>query len=354
MRNKGPENQGKFRSNVQRVTIIDLSRHLGISKSTVSRALNGYKDISESTRLRVQKAAQQLGYRPLAHAQAIKTGLARSVGLVLNVDTHNDHRPFLTDFLDGISQRASQESWTLTVATAPNSEAVLETIKRLSDERKVDGFILPRTRILDPRIVYLRQAHVPFVLYGRTEHQEDCAWFDINGEKAIAQAVARLAGFGHKRIAFINGVERYMYAQLREDGFRDGIRAAGLEVDEDLMLGGAIDKASGAQAGGTLLDLAVPPTAIVCALDRAALGVYEAAKARNLTIGRDVSVIAYDGIPEGEYATPPLTTFSVDSRQAGEALADLLLKRIKGSAPEDLRQVVDATLVERQSDGPPQ
>ena len=75
---------------------------------------------------------------------------------MLNVGGHGSHRPFLANFIDGISQRASEENWTLTVATAQSSEAVLETIERLSSERKVDGFILPRTRVIDPRVEYLR------------------------------------------------------------------------------------------------------------------------------------------------------------------------------------------------------
>ena len=133
-----------------RVTIKDVAAHLSMSKSTVSRALNGYEDIAEATRLRVVKAANQLGYKPMAQAQAIRTGLIGSLGLVFNVESHGGHRPFLTNFIDGISRRAGEENWTLTVATAANHDAVLQTIQRLNHERKVDGFILPRTRIEDP------------------------------------------------------------------------------------------------------------------------------------------------------------------------------------------------------------
>ena len=336
-----------------RVTIKDVAQALSLSKSTVSRALNDYSDISQSTRLKVRKTAEQLGYRPMAQAQAIRTGLIRSLGLVLNVGGDGSHRPFLTNFIDGISQRASRENWTLTVATAQSSEGVLETIERLSDERKVDGFILPRTRAVDPRVQFLRDHSIPFIMFGRTQEDHGCGWYDVKGELAMEQAVLRLAGLGHRRIAFINGLERYMYARLRLGGFRLGMEKAGLAINNGLLRKDAVTEQDGRREGAALLELEEPPTAIVCAIDRAALGVYRAAQKRGLTIGRHLSIIAYDGISEGAYASPPLTSFAVDNREAGERLADLLIKRIRGAAPETLRQLGEAKLIERASDGPP-
>lgn len=91
---------------VRRVTISDLADYLNLTKGTVSRALNGYDDIAENTRLRVKRAAEQLNYRPLSHAQAIRTGRVRSLGLVLQVNEHDGHRPFVAEFLAGLSEAA--------------------------------------------------------------------------------------------------------------------------------------------------------------------------------------------------------------------------------------------------------
>ncbi|WJY20149.1 substrate-binding domain-containing protein [Fontisubflavum oceani] len=334
----------------KRVTINDLARSLGIAKGTVSRALNGYPDISETTRVRVTRAAERMGYRPLAQAQAIRTGRARSLGLVLNAGGDAEHRPFLTDFLDGISRAASEESWTLSVATAHDVEDEVATMARLIDERKVDGFILPRTRLHDARIDLLRDLDVPFVLFGRTADPTGCAWYDISGEDAMTAAVQRLAHRGHRRIGFINGALEYTYAGLREGGYRAGLADARLPFDPALMVDGATTMAEGEVQGECLLDLAEPPTAIVCALDLAALGVYRAAARRGLRIGPDLAVISYDGIPEGATATPPLTTYAVDSRAAGARLAKLLFARIRGTDPERLRELAPARLIARASD----
>jgi LacI family transcriptional regulator len=334
----------------QRVTISDVAQALGLTKSTVSRALNGYPDIAEGTVLRVRKAADQLGYRPMAQAQAIRTGRARALGLVLNAGGEDAHKPFLTDFLDGISRAASAETWTLTVATAMDEADEVETLGRLVDERKVDGFILPRTKVVDPRVKVLRDRGVPFLMYGRTGDPTGCAWFDIAGEDAMRDAVLRLARFGHRRIGFVNGACVYTYSHLRRDGYLAGLAAAGLSANPDLMQEDATSMAEGEVAGLRLLDLPRPPSAIVCALDIAALGVYRAAARVGRIVGRDLAVISYDGIPEGATATPPLTTYAVDTRAAGRRLAEMLIARIRGAAVEDLRALAPATLIARGSD----
>lgn len=344
---------GETGSGGRRTTIQDVADALGMSKGTVSRALNNYTDISEQTRLRVSRMAEQMGYRPMAQAQAIRTGRARSIGLVLSVDEDNAQKPFLTDFLDGVCQAASAEHWTLTVATALSEEEGVETMRRLIQERKADGFILPRTKIHDLRIDLCREINAPFVLYGRTGNPKGSAWLDVRGEDAIRDAVMRLARQGHSRIAFINGGMAYNYAPLRLDGYRSGLKAVGLPFDPLLVRQGCTTPEAGARAGMALLRQDTPPTAMVCALDAAGLGVFRAVAALGLEVGKDVSVIAYDGIPEGAYSTPGLTTFAVDTRAAGRRLAEMLMARVRGTAPEALRELADATLVLRGSDGPP-
>lgn len=335
-----------------RVTISDMAAALGLTKSTVSRAMNAYPDISETTRLRVERMAQKLGYQPLSHAQAIKTGRTRSLGLVLQLSDHDAQRPFLAEFLAGVSAGASTEGYTLTVASADDDAHLIETFRNLLRDGKADGFILPRAMVVDARVEMFRKANIPFVLYGRQDDATGCAWFDVRGEDAMKDAVLHLAELGHDRIGFINGGTIYNYAGLRREGFVKGMAAAALEIDPGMMLENAVTLEEGEMSGAKLLDHPEPPTAIVCAVDRVALGVYSAAAARGLQVGTDVSVVAYDGIQEGEHARPPLTTFSVDNRSAGAKLAGLLIRRIAGEAPEELRETVPATFLERGSTGP--
>lgn len=335
-----------------RVTISDVAEALSLTKSTVSRALNGYPDISDATRLRVKRMAERMHYQPLSQAQAIKTGRTRSLGFVLQLADHDAQRPFLAEFLAGLSAGATEQGYTLTVASADNDAHLIETFQTLLQDRKADGFILPRAMVNDQRVKLLRDADVPFVLFGRQTDPTGCCWFDIRGEDAMRDAVLHLAGLGHRRIGFINGGTIYSYAGLREDGFRAGMAQAGLEVDAALMRENAVTLEDGERAAAGLLRAETPPTAIVCAVDQVALGVYRAAAPRGVTIGRDLSVLGYDGIKEGEHAHPPLTSFVVNSREAGCELARLLIRRIRGEPPEELRKTALATFVNRGSTGP--
>ena len=336
----------------KRVTIVDVADALGMTKGTVSRALNGYPDIAESTRMRVRRAAETLGYRALSHAQAIRTGRVRSVGMVLQISDHDRQRPFVSEFLAGISEAASAADWTMTLATATSDDDTLRLLAKLADERKADGFILPRTYVHDRRVAFLREAGVPFVLYGRTADPTDCAWYDIEGEVAMAEAVERLLALGHRRIGHIPGGPQYMYSHLRQQGYSAALTLAGLGAAPELIGPPALTRDEGAASARALLALPAPPTAIVCATDAAAIGAYDTAAALGLAIGSDLSVISYDGLPEGEILAPQLSTYDVDTRRAGARLTELLIRRIGGEPVTDLRELARARFLDRGSHGP--
>ncbi|MEM9317935.1 MAG: substrate-binding domain-containing protein [Pseudomonadota bacterium] len=337
----------------RRTTIADVSSALGLTKGTVSRALNGYPDISDATRLRVERAAERLGYRPLSHAQAIRTGRVRSLGLVLQIDEHDAHAPFLTDFLAGVSEAASAENWTLAVATANSDSDMRRTLQRMTEDHKADGYILPRTRMEDPRVAYLRGAGVPFILYGRTDDPEGCAWYDTSGEVSMRAAVARLFGLGHRRIGFVGGGREYTYTVLRHQGYLRGMADMGLTSEPGLQRFDARRTSEASEATEALMCQDLPPTAIIFATDEAAMGAYPVADRLGLTIGADLSIIGYDGIPEGEFAQPPLTTCVVDARRAGTRLAELFIQLVRGTKPEDLREEETARFVSRGTDRAP-
>ena len=340
----------------RRVRISDLAQALGLTKSTVSRALNNYADIAPETRQRVREMSAQMGYAPMPYAQAVRTGRVRALGLVLELDAPDRYGPFLADFLGGITQEASIEGWTLTVASSNSREDMEATLARLLQEQKVDGFILPRTRINDPRATFLSARGVPFVLYGRVDYgQADpgWSWYDVDGARAMREGVARLVALGHRRIGFVGPSEAFNFAMLRRDGYRAGLAQAGIAHDPALEIMGVMDRDHGGEATQSLLDLERPPSAIVFATDATALGAYDVARARGLVIGRDLSLIGYDGIPEGRMIEPPLTTFAVDSRHAGERLAALLIAQLRGAGPACQAELVSAHLQPGGSDGPP-
>ncbi|MEM8980295.1 MAG: LacI family DNA-binding transcriptional regulator [Pseudomonadota bacterium] len=324
------------------MTITDLAEHLGMTKGTVSRALNDYADISETTKTRVRREADRMGYRPHAQAQAVRTGRAKSIGLVLQIDEHDGQSPFLKDFIAGLTGATSEIGWTLTVGSATSDDDMIQTMARMVDERKVDGFVLPRARVNDHRLNYLTSQGVPAILYGRSNFfaEDTAAYFDISGEDAMEDAVMRLHALGHNRIGYVGGVDVFNFTHLRHEGYREGLDKAGLDYDAGLVRWGARTAQDGADAFRSLIESSKPPTAVVFSTDETALGAYHVARDLGLRIGDDVSVVAYDGIPEADHSDPSLATYRVDNRSAGHKLIEML-KAIIDGAPAPSQRLLE-------------
>ncbi len=340
----------------RRVTINDVSQALGISKGTVSRALNGYPDIAKTTKNKVRKMANKMGYRPLLQAQSINRGLSYSLGLVLNTEHTDHHKAFLSDFIDGVSHALKRENWSLVVATVDDERAEYQLMQNFIQMRKVDGFIIPRVRFEDTRVRLLESHQVPFVLFGRPIDKDDTSrynWFDICGENAMYDALHRLYVLGHRHIGFMGGDSQCTYSALRLNGYKDALNAHQLPYVADWVCADCCCPQSGYANAVKMFSIDEPPTALVCALDRSALGVYDFAQQYGLSIGEDLSIIGYDGVIEGAYVKPRLTTFAVDRKYSGHRLASILLDVIKDNAIDPVQDTVDAVLQQGQSCGMP-
>jgi len=339
----------------RRVTINDVAQHLGVAKGTVSRALNNYGDVSADMRQRVTAAAHELGYKPSSLARRLTRGRADTVGMVLIVGGPLLNDPFLSEFLDGVSRSLRRRSRDLLVSTAPSAEAAVGEYEAMAQLRKVDGFLLTRTESCDPRVRFLQEKGLPFVTHGRIEGDNDHPWFDIDNEAAMIEAVGQLARRGHRRIGLIAAPSKLNFARLRLRGFHRGIAAAGLErEDGPVETAAPIDIETGREAALHLLRSPTPPTALVCMTDVLAIGAYAAAGDLQLRIGRDLSVIGYDGLPTGAFLDPPLTTFDQSSGDYGAYVADLLLDLIDGVASDQPGRLEQARFLARGSHGPPQ
>ncbi len=337
-----------------KLTLKEFSETLGLSKSTVSRALGGYSDVSPKTRKKIETAARDLGYAPDPLARGLKRGRVESVGIVIVRGSPALYDPFLSEFLDGVSRSLNARGRDLLVSTAGSTQEAVDVYRRLIEARKVDGFILSRTETHDPRIAFLRDTGVPFVAHGRTDAPDDYAWFDIDNEAAFVEAVNLAAQQGHKKIAHIAAPPHMNFARLRLKGFLRGVAGAGIaSADAPVHTASSLDIESGEEIARRLLLLPEPPTAIVCAVDLLAIGAYSAVKSLGLTVGQDVTIIGYDGLPFGAYLDPQLTTFDQSGGDHGAQVADMLLDVIEGADPAKLQIIKQAKLLKRASNGPP-
>ena len=204
------------------MSIRRLAKHLGLSVTTVSRALAGYPDVAAATRERVQQEAARTGYRPNPVAQRLRIGRRGTVGLVVPAEQGTFDQFFLA-MLGAVGPLLSRAGLDLVMMGAPPGEAELHAYRQLVELHRVDGILLARTRRDDARIRYLLDRRVPFVAHGRSETAGVFAYLDLDGEAAFAEATERLVGFGHRDIALINAPEHYMFAQHRAAGWRHGV-----------------------------------------------------------------------------------------------------------------------------------
>jgi LacI family transcriptional regulator len=332
------------------VSIRTLARTLDLSITTVSRALAGYSDVSKTTQERVKEAARTMGYRPNASARNLKLGKANTIGLVMAVAGPGGD-PFMSELISGVSAALEVHDLDLIITAAADDAAALAAIRRVADGRKVDGFIVPRTRWQDPRVAFLMELGLPFVCHGRTARADAHAWLDVDGEAAFAEAANRLVAQGHRRIAFINAPLDFTYARHRRTGVLKALGAAGLTLAGDVAAPRA-RFAEGEAAAAGLLAAYPRPTALLCATDQLAIGALAAIRKQGLRAGHDVAVIGYDDIAISAHADPALTTMRQAIAEEGAELVRLMLGAIAGKPAAELQTLWRATLVPRASDGP--
>jgi LacI family transcriptional regulator len=332
----------------------EFAQQLGLSPTTVSRALGGYPEVSEATRARVASEARRLGYRPDVNAVRLKTGRAGAIGVMMGRSEFH-----FTEFMWGMAQRleAADTDIVVTPINADHDDDEMQAYHRLHESRRVDAVIIHSPRPNDPRIELLNRLGLPFLVHGRAETEEVHAWLDIDNENAVRRATEHLLDLGHRRIALINGLRGKTYAIHRERGFRAALQDRGVLPDSDLMVCDKFTDESGFRHARSFLERANRPTAIVAGSTMTALGVYRAIRSLGLTVGRDVSVIAHDDVfpfLTAENMAPSLSVTRSSMRAAGARCAELTLQIIAGRPVEEIHELWPVELILRESTLPPQ
>jgi LacI family transcriptional regulator len=318
------------------VTIRDVAKQLNLSITQVSRALDGYADVSEETRRRVIETAQKMGYVPNRAARQLRRQRSDTVGFVLPASTPRFNEPFFSEFIAGLADESALHNLDLLVTTAPPGQSAEELVyQRWVQGRKVDGIILNRIRLKDWRVRYLAQQNLPFVSLERSLDPVDYASIEVDSHAGFLHLMEYLVRLGHLRIAYIGGPGDLKIQVDRLTGYRDGLIQAGLPVENNLIVEGDLTSEGGYQAALQLLSLPQPPTAITCVNDYTAMGALHAAHERGLTIGQDISITGFDGVGESAHTEPPLTTLYQPVHEIACKLVSMLSDLICG---EDLKE----------------
>jgi DNA-binding LacI/PurR family transcriptional regulator len=325
------------------VGIKKLASHLNLSIATVSRALNASDEVSAATRQRVLEAAAELGYSPNKAAESLRKGRIDTIGLMLpmrNPEENYTLSLFLT-LADGIQAVLTQHQLDLAIYQSNSDEDELSRLKRIVERRQVDGLIVSGTRRHDPRLDYLAKQKFPFVAFGRSDSGGEHAWLDLDFEGAAEEAVARLVGFRHQRIAIGMPGQDAMQAHVYLKGYKHALKHFGLNFDASLALHDELSERGGYRITETLLASPTPPTAILFQSDCMAIGAYRKLSELGLRPGKDIAISG--GILTGEmpdYLSPRLTGFSIAVRALGMRMAEAILARLPGAGIHDKRVLV--------------
>lgn len=338
------------------MNLKELSENLGLSQTTVSRALNGYPEVNESTRRRVEIAAAKGNYRPNMRAMSLATGKAMMIGHVIPViNKHDVFNPVFAEFIAGASQTYNKFGYEL-MLTIAESKGESETYRALAAKEAVDGVIVHSPCRQDARLAMLKEIGLPFVVHGRVcDSRDSYNWIDMNNRSAFKQATQLLIDLGHKNIALINGLEALSFAWLRRCGFQDALKENGLSADPQLMTSAEMTEPYGYQTAATMLASDHAPSAFLVSSYIAALGVRRAISQAGLVIGKDVSVIIHDddlSYFDNGGAVPQFTSTRSSVREAGNLAAEMLLKQIDDPSLFPQTKLLKSHLIMGSSTGP--
>ena len=335
------------------MTLKELALRLGLSPTTVSRALNGYPEVNADTRARIEVAAREHGYRANTMARKLATGRSMAIGHVVPLSNHQMINPIFAEFMAGASEIYSSEGYETLLTAVPEANEV-QSYRELARRRSVDGLIVHAPRLNDPRVDLLRELELPFVLHGRSIELDDRpVYLDINNRRSFELATNYLIDLGHTRFALLNGMETISFARRRRQGFEQALDAQGMRAPATRMVNMEMTETNAYDVTSKWLAEPEHPTAILTSSTISALGVARAVRDAGMELGVDVSLITHDddlSFMANVGNPPPFTALKSSIRDAGATCARMLIDHIAGKKVSSA--IWDCEFVEGRSTGP--
>ena len=320
------------------VTIKDISRECGVSPATVSKALNGYDEISSETVELVKKTASKLNYLPNAAARQLKTNRSNNIGVLFVDDTMSGlTHEFFSHILNSVKEEAEANGYDITFISNHIGKQKMSFLQHCR-YRKCDGVVIACVDFQNPEVLELVKGEVPVVTIDYSFDNISSVVSD--NQDGAYRLASYLAEEGHRKIAFIHG-ERTLVTQKRIRGFNKAMQEHGIETPPEYFVEARYHDADSVQrATAVLLDLPDPPTAIMYPDDFSFVGGQTEILERGLSIPDDISVCGYDGINLSRILNPSLTTWQQDARGIGRESVRKLCDVIEGEADSAAEQIM--------------
>jgi LacI family transcriptional regulator len=327
-------------------TITDIAEFAGVSKSTVSLALQSSDLIRPETAERVLDAAKELGYVYNRAAAALRKVRSNLIGVIVNDLTN----PFFVELLIGVENVLLESGYIALMAHTAEDVTVQNRVLASVREHGAAGIILcPAFDTPRDAVEQIRAWGIPAVLVVRQIGELDYDFVGSDGAVGMYKATAHLIATGHRKIAYIGRKAGGLVSVQRLEGYTAAIHEAALPLREDWIVDVPISPEGGQMGVSTILQLEDRPTAIVCYNDRVAIAALNELSRRGLLAGKDIAVVGFDDIGDAAHSHPPLTTMAVDPRQQGELASRLLLRRLNRRGAPPTKHVIEPKLVVRQS-----
>jgi LacI family transcriptional regulator len=329
------------------LTLEDIARMSGVSRSTVSRVINGDPKVNDLTRNKVQEIIQSMNFQPNLAARGLAAGYTRILGLVIPTGVAAIFTdPYFPLVIQGVSSACNTLGYSVMLWLAePKYER--KTITQILYNGLIDGVIVSSMLIDDPMIERLSESKRPFITIGRHPTNEKINYVDVDNRAGAYQGVSYAFRTGHRRIATICGPRNTISGQDRYQGYLDALQERGLSLINDLVAVGEFSDVSGYQAMKSLLPH--HPDAVFVASDAMAFAAIRAIQQAGLSVPEDIAVIGFDDIPTAATSKPPLTTVRQPILRTGSMAAELLIDMIEHPNPQPRRIVLPTELVIRSS-----
>jgi LacI family transcriptional regulator len=327
------------------VTIDDVARDLGLSVSTVSKALNDYREIPAETKARVSEAAYRLGYHPSAAARSLRMHRTDRIGVINTVTSYN--YDYFMELLRGVTAAAEQADYNLVLYT--NFRTQPQRLQRVCRAREVDGVVLLAADDMPEALDALLAEELPVVNLGRREERPEVSYVAPDARAGSLLATRHLLELGHRRIGLVSSLLDPRTCGERLDGYRAALTEADIAFDAGLVAEAEYRSGGGTDAMNAILAVEPRVTAVVTISNTLAHEALQSIAAHGLRVPQDIAVVAIDDTWLSLMTTPPLTSVRQPLFEMGKRAVEVLLGAIADRQQPPQRIVYPVSLVARAS-----
>jgi LacI family transcriptional regulator len=332
----------------RQVTMKEIAKKLGVSVSTVSRALQDSPELHAETKRKIVEAAKEMNYRPNLLAQSLRISRSKTLGIIVpEVTSH-----FFASCISGIQDLANTRGYNVIICQSNESLALEKANIQTLVSSQVDGLLisLSRETTTFDHLHDLYQREINFVLFDRVEEEIPVSKVTFNDAGGAYQVVKHLLENGSRRIAYVSGPEELYISKKRKEGYLRALSEFGVAADPILVHITDLTLAGNLQVAKDLLEMDPRPEAVFCMIDPVAVDVLTYWKSKGINIPEDIALAGFTDNPTAAVVEPPLTTVAQPGYEMGKLAVGHLLDQLDGIASEDpLSIVLETTLVIRKS-----